>query len=207
MAQFEITQAQKIDKSAPFVVGSNNLLRGIASGQIRNFIFDQQNTESEQSNQRSFLNTPVFSNLVFEPDPISGGVGSFTDIDGTEQTFNGLRIDTVLFQISMSKNIVKTAIQGFNGTVKEYTSDGDFQITVNGSIVSENPNLYPEQGVKDFLQLMSIPEPLTVTSEFLSFFGISNVVVDSYSMQQLSGFRNVQPFTIQMLSDTPIELR
>lgn len=191
---------------SPFVIDPKAILKGIAAGQIKSLIFDVSDAGIEQSDQQSYLNTNVFSNLIFEPDPSTGQTGTFTDIDGNDQSFQGLRIDTVLFQIAQSKNIVKTAIQGFNGTVKEYTSDGDFEITVAGSIVGENPNEYPEPDVQKFIKLMGIPEPLEITSEFLGYFGITNVVVESYSLQQNAGFRNVQPFTIRMLSDRPIEL-
>lgn len=191
---------------APFVIDPKAILKGVAAGQIRSLIFNPTSTEIETSDQQSYLNTPVFSNLIFEPDPSTGQTGTFTDIDGVDQTFDGLRIDTVLFQIAMKKNIVKTAIQGFNGTVKEYTSDGDFEITVTGSIVGANPNEYPENDVQKLIKLLSIPEPLEITSEFLGFFGITTVVVESYGFQQNAGFRNVQPFTIRMLSDRQIEL-
>ena len=191
----------------PFVVDPKAILTGVASGQIKSMIFDPINVEIEDPDQFSYLNTPVFSNLIFEPDPAIGALGTFTDIDGIDQTFSGLRIDTVLFQISQSKNIVKTSVQGKNGTVKEYTSDGDFEITINGSIVSPNRNQYPEIDVQNFIKLMSIPESLEITSEFLGFFGITNAVVESYSLAQNAGFRNVQPFSIRMLSDKPIELQ
>ncbi len=200
---------QPFNKAAgipPFVIDPSAILKGIAVGQIKSLIFNADPAVIEKSDQQSYLNTAVFSNLIFEPDPQTGATGTFTDIDGNDQSFEGLRIDTVLFQISMAKNIVKTAVQGFNGTVKEYTSDGDFEINVAGSIVGENPNEYPETDVQKLIKLLSIPEPLEITSEFLGFFGITNVVVESYSMQQNAGFRNVQPFTIRMLSDKPIEL-
>lgn len=191
---------------SPFVIDPKLILKGIAAGQIKSLIFDTDLVQLEQSDQQSYLNTNVFSNLIFEPDPSTGATGTFTDIDGNDQTFSGLRIDTVLFQVAQSKNIVKTAVQGFNGTVKEYTSDGDFEINVVGSIIGENPNEYPEPDVQKLIKLLSIPEPLEITSEFLGFFGITNVVVESFGFQQQSGFRNVQPFTIRMLSDRPIEL-
>jgi hypothetical protein len=191
---------------SPFVIDPKAILKGIAAGQIKSLIFDVGDASIEQSDQQSYLNTAVFSNLIFEPDPSTGSTGTFTDIDGIDQSFSGLRIDTVLFQVAQSKNIVKTAVQGFNGTVKEYTSDGDFEITVAGSIVGQNPNEYPENDVQKFIKLMSIPEPLEITSEFLGIFGITNVVVESFGLQQSAGFRNVQPFTIRMLSDRPIEL-
>lgn len=191
---------------SPFVIDPKSILTGVATGQIKSLIFDPSDVTLEQSDQQSYLNTAVFSNLIFEPDPQTGSTGTFTDIDGNDQSFSGLRIDTVLFQVAQSKNIVKTSVQGFNGTVKEYTSDGDFEINVVGSIVGSNPNEYPETDVQTFVKLMSIPESLEITSEFLGIFGITDVVVESYSLAQTAGFRNVQPFTIRMLSDRPIEL-
>tara|TARA_R110000822_G_scaffold51872_15_gene134747 strand:+ start:542 stop:1204 length:663 start_codon:yes stop_codon:yes gene_type:complete len=191
---------------APFVLDTRTILKGVASGAVRSFIFDPLNDDFDKSDQTSYLGTAVFSNLIFEPDPVLNSTGTFTDIDGIDQTFEGLRIDTVLFQIQRTKNIIKTAIQGKNGTVKEYTSDGDYQISIDGSIVSENPNKYPADDVKKLIKLMSIPESIGVTSEFLSYFGITDVVVESYSIAQNVGFLNVQPFSIKLLSDTPIEL-
>ena len=191
---------------APFVFDANAILRGIASGQIKSYLFNAAELEQDESNQTSYFGTPVFSNLIVEPDPTSGQTGTFTDIDGNEQSFEGIRIDTVLFNISMQKNIVKTPVQGFNGTVKEYTSDGDFEISISGSIVSPNPDQYPEREVEKLLRILSIPEPLEVTSEFLAYLGITSIVVDSYAINQRQGFRNVQPFEIRALSDRPLEL-
>ena len=47
------------------------------------------------------FNSPLYDNLILD----SGGID--------------LRIDMVLIDVSMTKNIVKTAIQGMSGTVKE----------------------------------------------------------------------------------------
>lgn len=188
-----------------FHVDGNAIIKGVAAGQIKTMLFDTDAVPAT-SDQKSYLNTPVFSNLIFEPDPTTGNVQKYTDVDGVEKTFQGLRIDTVLFQVGKQKTIVKTSVQGFNGTVKEYTSDGDFDISVTGSIVSENPNEYPEQDVQKLIAILSAPIALEITSEFLAFFGITNVVVESYSLKQQQGFQNVQPFTIRMLSDKPIEL-
>ena len=191
---------------APFVFDANAMLRGIATGQIQSLLFSPEQIERDEASQRSYLGTAVFSNLIIEPDPERGELGTFTDINGNDQTFQGIRIDTVLFNVSMTKNIIKTAVQGFNGTVKEYTSDGDFEIEIFGSIVSPSPDVYPKEDVKRLLEILSIPEPLEITSEFLNYLGINNIVVESYDINQKQGFRNVQPFSIRALSDKPLEL-
>ena len=138
---------------AAFVFDPNTIVKGVSSGVVKSFVFEGSNDVGDPTDQVSYLGTPVFSNLIFEPNPVSGKTGTFTDIDGNDQTFEGLRIDTVLFQVQRAKNIVKTAVQGKNGTRKEYTSDGDFEVTINGAIMSENPNTYPELDVKKIHQI------------------------------------------------------
>ena len=82
----------------------------------------------------SYLGTPVFSNLDFIG-------GSYKNLQGEQIEYEDLRIDTVLFDVSQQKNVVTTEIQGRNGTIKEYISDGDFAINISGLIVQPDANL------------------------------------------------------------------
>lgn len=138
---------------------------------------------------QSLLGTPVFSNLVLR------------SLDSSQE----LRIDTVLFTVTMSRNIVKTAIQGRNGTVKEYVSDGDFVITVSGSLVGERGQ-YPTEDFQALLGLLSQPAAIEVVSDYLQLFGIFNIVVENYSFRQQPGTQNIQAFELTCSSDAPIEL-
>ncbi len=131
------------------------------------------------------------------------------------QTYEQLNIDTVLMTVSQTKNIIRTQIQGKSGTIKEYVSDGDFEIDVAGIIVSEGENTYPVEEVEALMQLFSIPDSLRVTSEFLNHFfvaspkgisGIDEVVITDFNFPQQEGIRNSQNFTCKMISDIPIEL-
>ena len=124
-----------------------------------------------------------------------------------EIRLNEIRIDTVLFTVNKTKNIVKTQVQGRNGTVKEYISDDDISISVSGVIVSPDAKQYPREDVNLLKTILDIPLPLEVTSEFLNIWGVSNVVVESSSFPQQKGSRNTQPFTISLISDKPIELQ
>ena len=79
------------------------------------------------------LGTPVFSNIVFEP-------GSFIPLDGGDPiSYQGIDLDTVLITVSQGKNIITTNIQGKSGTVKEYVSDSDFIINVQGVLTVTCP--------------------------------------------------------------------
>ena len=114
--------------------------------------------------------------------------------------------DTVIFGISQTKNIVTTAVQGRNGTIKEYISDGDYQIDVQLLVVNNGSKIYPADLVNDFIGLLQVQDSLECISPFLQAFNIFNVVVESYKALSREGFMNTQPFELTLLSDNPIEL-
>ena len=171
----------------------------------------------------SFLGTPVYSNLEFLK--VSG-----TSRDNS-QGINGqdgqkdvmLRIDTVLFVVTHTKNIIITPIQGQQNivknpndptqskpifsTVKEYISGGDYMITINGAIMSEHPNLYPKSDVSLFIELMNLPKSLPIASNFLNLFSVGNIVVEHFEIAEKVGTRNEVPFIINCLSDYPIQFK
>ena len=162
--------------------------------------------DPEQSDEYiaiSALGTPVYSNLEFRK--VSG-----TSLDnslnvGAQQNNNSevmLRIDTVLITVTGQRNITKTDIQGRDGSLKEYISNGDYIVNVKGSIVSEFPNVYPEQDVKLLIELLRLNKSLPVASKFLDMFGISYLVIDpEFTVSEQIGSRNEVPFEFNALSD------
>ncbi len=142
----------------------------------------------------TYLGTPVFSNLIFDAEP------------DTPENF-ALEIDTVLMTVDMTKNVVKTPLQGRDGTVKEYISDGDYLIDIRGEIVSEQPNVYPKDLVTRLVNLCRVKHQLNVSSFFLQLFSVSAIVVEKFNVEEKLGSRNSVPFSIQASSDTPIELQ
>lgn len=146
---------------------------------------------NDESNAVSVLGTPVFSNLILQ-------------LPSNPQI--ALRIDTVLITVSMTKNVVKTAIQGRNGTFKEYVSDGDYSISIRGILTTNNAKQYPKADVQTLYDLLTAPEALEAQSDFLSLFGVKNLVVESFNLPQTEGFYNSQSFEITCSSDEPLEL-
>lgn len=116
-----------------------------------------------------------------------------------------ITIDMVLMDVSMTKNIIKTSIQGMNGTVKEYISDGDYIINIKGALFGES-NEYPEDTVLDLLDMLKQHESIEVDSIFLSHFNIDEIVVENYKLEAKEGQKNVQFFEINAVSDKPQEL-
>ena len=149
---------------------------------------------SDNAIKTSYLGTPIYSNLIFDAEP-----------DTPEN--ESLEFDTVLMEVSMSKNIVKTPIQGRNGTVKEYISDGDYLVAIRGEIVSEYPNVYPKDIVNALINLCQVKHQLAVSSFFLQLFSVSSIVIERYTISEKLGSRNSVPFSIEAYSDEPIELQ
>lgn len=127
---------------------------------------------------------------------------------GKEFIFN----ECLIF-LNMEKNIVTTALQGRNGTIKEYISDGDYNITIDAGVSTyeidkeEGYSLdYPIDAVAELKSILSLPETLEVQSDFLELFGIKSAVVKNFSLQQET-HSNRQSINIQMLSDEPYEIK
>ena len=139
------------------------------------------------------LGTPVWSDLILHKQ-------ESTEIEGVQLTW-------CLISVQQTKNIVKTAIQGRNGTVKEYISDGDYQVTLRGAIARTFMSNYPLEEMRQFLQLLKDNRALKVVSPYLLQFDIHELVVEDFTMAQEEGKQNMQRFEIRCLSDDPLLLK
>ena len=149
----------------------------------------------------SALGTLVWDNIRFLP-------GKYTTPKNTIGTvYQGLIIDTVVFEARQTKNIVKTFVQGRDKSVKEYINSGDINITIRGAIVNNIfKNFYPTRDVEIFKKLMDVPKSLVVQSKFLDLLGIKNITVESWNFAQTPGLRNVQTFVINCIDDVSNEI-
>lgn len=139
------------------------------------------------------LGTPVWSDVILHQQNKS-------EIEGVQLTW-------CLTTVQQTKNIVKTAIQGRNGTVKEYISDGDYQVTLRGAIARTFQSNYPLEEMRQFLQLLKDNQALKVVSPFLLLYDIHELVVEDYTMGQEEGKQNMQRFEIKCLSNDPLLLK
>ena len=117
-----------------------------------------------------------------------------------------LIMQTALLEVTMTRNIVKTSIQGRNGTIKEYISDGDYIITVRGAIVAPT-NVYPAFDVAQLVNYCQIQDSIEVHCPFLNSFHVASIVIDSYNIAQKMGYRNMVPFELNCSSDIPLEIQ
>ena len=115
--------------------------------------YDFKITESEREAAVDYseeLGAQIYDNL-FIP------AGKYIDLNNEEQKYPRLTINSILLSVSQSKNIIKTPIQGRNGTIKEYIADGDWEITGSGTITVKD-NIFPLDKLKAFIAVLSVPQ-------------------------------------------------
>jgi hypothetical protein len=150
------------------------------------------NSGGLDSTRTSHLGTPVVSDLKLEV------------YDSFLSPRLSIGIDTVILEVTQTKNIVTTPVVGRPGTIKEYISDGDYQIKIRGVLVDQTG--FPEAQVKTLVKILKEPKMVKPISDYLRLFDIENLVVMGYSFFQKEGLKNAQFFEIDCLSDLPENL-
>lgn len=147
----------------------------------------------------SSLGTPVVADIVFEG-------GTYTDDEtGRQITFQSVTLATVLVALSQPKRIIRTEIQGRDGSVKEYIGMDDYQVTIQGVITGTN-GTFPHIEVAELHKVLKAPITIPVVSAYLQLFDIFNLVIVDYSFDQEPGGYSKQNFIINAISDKPVEL-
>lgn len=117
-----------------------------------------------------------------------------------------ITIREALVSVTGNNGIVKTALTGVKGTVKEFTDRGDFTVQISGAFTGEYPGDYPETDTEKLLAILAAQESVAVESKHLAMFGVYNLAITSYIVNQDKGFTNRQAVTINAVSDTPFEI-
>lgn len=117
-----------------------------------------------------------------------------------------LVINDATVNISREKRITRTSLAGLDGTIKEYISNGDYDIDITVGIVAVDASgaitdEYPEEGIKKIKAFLDRNEAIEVWSKFFELFGISRMVVTRFSLVQETE-SNRQTINIHALSDT-----
>lgn len=117
-----------------------------------------------------------------------------------------MNLETVLITVEQPIRVIKTEIQGRNGTVKEYIGADDAKITINGIITGSN-GIYPRDEVSRLKRWLDAPVSKDIVAWWLGNLGVNKIVVENYSIPQVQGGYSYQMFSIDAISDLPVELR
>lgn len=146
----------------------------------------------------SQLGTPIWDRVKFD-------AVSYTLADGTQRTSPAMEFEAILISVVFPRNIVKTAIQGRDGEVKEYIGEGDAQINFRGIICGSNGN-YPTEKVGILKDIIKAPIAIPVISRYLQNLDIHSIVFEDRTLEQEEGGYSYQTFSLNAISDTPQEL-
>lgn len=192
----------------PFSVGTvAQLARAFNISTRRTVIAKDQNpydgkisqvTSRDAELYKSALGTPVVADVTLKG-------GTYTDDNGRLVTFNDIQLVTVLVTVMQQKRIVVTEIQGKNNSVKEYIGMGDYMVGINGVLNGPNGS-YPIDRVAVLKELCKAPVSIPVVSRYLQNLDIHSLVVTDFTFDQQPGGYSNQTFTINCLSDEPVEL-
>lgn len=175
----------------------------------RYFITPESNDEPGFT---SYLGTKYYSHCELRKYPVGSTRSSKSNSLNNIQSggIESMIFKSCLITIEQTKNIIKTAIQGRNGTIKEYISLGDYMITIEGLIVSEelfSPISFPKFEVDGFKQIMEFTgddpndqNSLTIVCPLINKFA-RKVIVDSYELKEVQGSINSVEFRINLSSD------
>lgn len=145
------------------------------------------------------LGNPVYTNLT-----IMGG--SYTDNQGNTINYPRVDFESILISVTLPRNIVKTKIQGRDGTVKEYIGEDDASISIRGIIAGPNGH-WPIEEVTQLKQVIKAPVAVEVVSAYLQALDIHSIVFEDRELNEDEGGYSYQTFTLNAVSDVPQELR
>jgi len=140
------------------------------------------------------LGTPIFDDVFFP-------AGSYGGIE-----YESLRVQSAVISVSQSKNIIKTKVAGRDGTIKEYVSLDDFNISINAKI-TELANIFPADQLTAWKELAKVSKNIDIISKLLNdYFDIFKVVVESFTVNPVQGSLNEVNLLIELVSDEDINL-
>ncbi len=150
----------------------------------------------------SYLGTPYASDIIFQD-------GKYINSQGKTIEYNGITLYNMIIVVNQTKNVIKTPVQGKNTTFKEYISDGDFNVIITGKLSPpdrESDSVYPEDAMNTLIGICKVQDSVAIVCKYLQRFSIYNLVIESYDFPQTEGSHTIQAFTLNCVSDEPVEL-
>lgn len=168
-------------------------------------VADQETANSPNAgnigyDKKSVFGMPIWDTLTFK------GL-SYEDFQGQTVNLGDFTVDIALFEVYNPRHIIITPITGRNGDIKEYMSDGDYIIKINGSLINPTPNTPPEQLLRGLNAFCKAQVEIEVTNTFLSYLDIFYIVIMEPKFTQRRGERNIIDYELDCRSEVPFQLK
>jgi len=125
-------------------------------------------------------------------------------LEAPEPDMDDLLLEDAVLEISQTRNIVKTIVQGRDNTVKEFVNNGDYAISVRGSIFRRDYG-HPTEDLKRLRDYLTYKGSIKVVHEVLNALDVHEIVITGFQLPA-TPFVNVQPYAFTAVSEEPVEL-
>lgn len=161
---------------------------------------------ADESDVTSLLGTPVFGDITFE----SGTYNIYNKYTGaieSERRESYTLPYSCIVDFSRQNNVITTPVLGGTGTVKEIYGIGDWDINIRGIAFNNDKSGNPAQEqINQLIRWADLCDSIEVSGSVFLGKRINRIVIKSIDIQPIEAKWNVIPFTIQAISDEPIEL-
>ena len=150
--------------------------------------------------------TSLLGTLVYDTVKLSYSKKNYTaanaNVLGTNLNFS-VEFDIVQVMVTQQRNIITTAVNGLNGTIKEFIADGDYQIDCKAIVAFNGIDYYDYDFMNKIAQLFQVQDVIQIESGVICrVFNIDTVVVTDYKFSQPeAGMRNIQEVSFSLISD------
>lgn len=189
------------------------------------FTYDDERFDSAEAvigrDKSWFFGTPIMDYLAMDYD-------AYINDQGQSVPAGGIMIQNLTMVVKQKKNIVKTIIPGHKGTIKQFISDGDYQIDAVGLLIAPPSNFSgsytfnngnkilpkgefkmgqrPDEEMMSFIQVLKAQMEVNVYSPFLNLFDIDKCVIESHEFPNEKGKLDNQMIKFKMYSDEDFDV-
>lgn len=151
----------------------------------------------------ALIGHPVFMALVLEEAKYDVLINGEKKPGGI--TVKRMVLPLVMLEAARTKIVVTTSIEGRNGTIKEFSNLGDYDISIKGVLVGDDGQ-YPEKQVKALSDFENCPIAIDVTNDFFRYINVSKLVIKKINWKGAEGYQNIQAFELDCISDEQVAL-
>lgn len=122
-------------------------------------------------------------------------------LDTGDENINGVIFDDAIITISKTKNIIKTYLPGYAGSVKEHMYDEDYNINIVCSIADNQAMSYNKNKLITTIRNLQYPDEILISNEYLNeCFDIHSITITDFAIKQSERFSNISEVTINAVS-------
>jgi hypothetical protein len=160
----------------------------------------------EESGTVSALGTPVFGEITFG----AGQYNTYNKKTGAieKAVYGEYTLPySCIVDFSRENNVITTPVLGGNGTVKEIYGIGDWDISIRGiAFNSDRAGNPAHEQIRQLIRWADLCDSIEVGGPVFLGRGINRIVIKSIDIRPIEAKWNVIPFTVEAISDEPIEL-